>query len=196
MKTEFLRNLGITEQPVIDSIMAENGRDINAIKGKNETYETQITELQNQLKQRDEQLNTLKASVKDNETLTAKITELENTNSQVKTEFENKILNLQKSYAVESAIRDAKAKNVKAVAALLDMDKIAYKDGKLTGLTEQINDLIKSEDTSFLFGEQKPTPPSGTNPNDPPNNGNGANGNGSSNKSFHDAIAAALNTNN
>lgn len=186
MKTDFLRNLGITEQSVIDAIMAENGKDVNAVKGNHAELETKVTELTSQLAERDAQLTTLKESVKDNEKLTAKITELENTNAESKTTYESKIAELQKSHAIESGVRDAKAKNVKAVMALLDMEKITYKDGKVEGLTTQLDALTKGEDTSFLFGTVNA--PVGTNPNNPPSNG----GNPPTSKTLAEAIAKSL----
>ena len=171
MKSDFLRNLGITDQSVIDSIMAENGKDVNAAKGKNTELEAKVTELEAQIADRDTQLTTLKDSVKDNEKLTAKITELETSNNEAKTAYENKIAEIQKTHAIESGVRDAKAKNVKAVMALLDMNKITYKEGKLDGLSGQIETLTKGEDTSFLFGESKPNNPSGTQLHNPPSGG-------------------------
>lgn len=170
MKTQFLKDLGILEQETIDAIMAENGKDINAVKGNTATLEAEIAELKTQLNERDTQLTTLKESVKDNDKLTKKITELEEANNTAKTEYENKIISLQKNHAIESAVREAKAKNVKAAMALLDMEKITYVDGKLDGLTTQLDALAKGEDTSFLFGESKPAP-AGTNLNNPPSNG-------------------------
>ena len=189
MKTEFLKSLGIEDQSVIDAIMAENGKDINAAKSNKSQLETQVEDLTNQLNDRDTQLKELKKSVKDNEALTAKITELETANQTSATEYEAKIANIQKTYAIENGVRDAKAKNVKAVMALLDMEKITFKEGKVEGLSEQIETLTKGEDTSFLFGEAKSSPagvePSkangGTNPNPP------------TGKTFKDAIAAAIN---
>ena len=171
MKTEFLKTLGIVEQSVIDAIMAENGKDINAVKSNTETLTSQIAELQTQLNDRDTQLKDLKKSVKDNEALTNKITELETANANAKTEYESKIAAIQKLHAVESGVRDAKAKNVKAVMALLDMEKITFADDALTGLTEQLENLQKGEDTSFLFNTDNSNPPAGTNPANPPANG-------------------------
>lgn len=168
MKTEFLKTLGIVEQSVIDAIMAEHGKDINAVKSNTETLTSQIAELQTQLNDRDTQLKDLKKSVKDNEALTNKITELETANANAKTEYESKIAAIQKLHAVESGVRDAKAKNVKAVMALLDMDKITFTDGKIDGLSTQIDALTKGDDTSFLFGEAQTPPPTGTKLNTPP----------------------------
>ena len=39
MKTEFLKSLGVAED-VISQIMAENGKDIEATKGKYADYDT------------------------------------------------------------------------------------------------------------------------------------------------------------
>ena len=190
MKTEFLRNHGITDQAVIDAIMAENGKDINAAKGNVESLTSQVTELQGQLTERDNQLKELKKSVKDNEALTTKITELETANQNAATEYQNKIAEIQKNHAIENGVRDAKAKNVKAVIALLDKEKITYKDNTLTGLTEQLDALKTGEDTGFLFVEQNnnPTPPAGTNPNNPPANS----GTPPTSGSLAEAVAKAL----
>lgn len=172
MKTEFLKGLGIVEQSVIDAIMAENGKDINAVKSNTTQLETQIEDLKNQLSDRDTQLKDLKKSAKDNEGLTSKITELEEANKKASEDYENKIIAIQKTHAIESGVRDAKAKNVKAVMALLDADKITFKDGKAEGLTEQLDALSKAEDTSFLFGTVETVPPViGANPANPPANG-------------------------
>ena len=130
MKTEFLKGLGIVEQSVIDAIMAENGKDINAVKSNTTQLETQIENLKNQISERDSQLKGLKESAKDNEGLTNKITELENANKKASEEYENKIAAMQKTHAIESGVRDAKAKNVKAVMALIDADKITFKIGR------------------------------------------------------------------
>lgn len=191
MKSEFLKGLGITEQSTIDAIMAENGKDVNAAKSKTTELETKVSELEGQISERDKQLNDLKNSAKDNETLTKKITELEEANTASKTAYENKIADIQKNHAVESGIRDAKAKNVKAVMALIDMEKISYKEGKLEGLSEQIETLTKGEDTSFLFGESKPGAPSGAQPGMSNNLGGGGN-NPPTQMSLADAFAKSM----
>ena len=189
MKTEFLKGLGIVEQSVIDAIMAENGKDINAVKSNTTQLETQIENLKNQISERDSQLKGLKESAKDNEGLTNKITELENANKKASEEYENKIAAMQKTHAIESGVRDAKAKNVKAVMALIDADKITFKDGKTEGLTEQLETLAKAEDTSFLFGANEVPPVIGTNPSNPPANGGN---NPPTTLTLADAIAKSL----
>lgn len=194
MKTDFLKELGLTQEQ-IDKIMAENGKDVNKAKGDTEALNTKITDLESQLTDRDNQLKGLKSQVKDNDALTAKITELEEANKNAATEHQNKMNAIQKVHAVENGIRDAKAKNVKAVMALLDMEKISYADNKLTGFNEQIDALQKAEDTNFLFvtEQQNPPTPSGTKPITPPapTGGNPTGGN-----AFTSAIAKALGGNN
>lgn len=192
MKTETLRELGLTQEQ-IDKVMAENGKDVNGAKGNVEQLTTQVSELQTQLGERDKQLKELKTTAKDNETLTAKIAELEEANKKMATDSQAKIEGIQKNHAIENGVRDAKAKNMKAVMALLDMEKITYKDGQLSGLTEQLDTLKKGEDSSFLFGETQPNKPTGTTPPNPPSGGTG--GNQPSGNTFAQAIANALNAN-
>ena len=192
MKSERLREIGLTQEQ-IDVVMAENGKDINAAKGNVEHLTTQVSELQNQLGERDTQLKELKKDLKDNETLTNKIAELEKQNETMAAESKSKIEGIQKNHAIENGVREAKAKNMKAVIALLDMEKITYKDGQLSGLSEQLENLKKGEDSSFLFGETQPNKPAGTTPPNPPSGGTG--GNQPSGNTFAQAIANALNAN-
>lgn len=187
MKTEMLKELGLTQEQ-IDKIMAENGKDINAAKGNTESLTTQVTELQNQLNERDNQLKELKKTVKDNEGLSAKIAELEQANTNMAAESKAKLEGIQKTHAIENGVRDAKAKNMKAVMALLDLEKITYTDGTLVGLSEQLEGLKKGEDTGFLFGESTPPKPAGAEPPNPPTNG----GTPTTGSSWGDAIAKAM----
>lgn len=197
MKTEFLKSLGIDDQDVINKIMAENGKDINAAKGNTEQLQTGNESLKEQLKDRDNQLKDLKKLTTDNEALTNKITELQDANKKAQKQYDDKLAEMQKSHAIESAVRDAKAKNAKAVIALLDADKITMKDGELFGISEQLKALSEGEDTSFLFESTQPAPqPSGTSPGNNPNNNNNP-GNPTGDRalggvSLADGIASAL----
>lgn len=55
----------------------------------------------------------------------------------------------EKNTAINQAISNAKGKNTKAILALVDSDKITYKDGKLDGLEDQLKELQKSD--AYLF---------------------------------------------
>lgn len=108
-------------------------------------------ELKTQIEERDTQLKELKVKAAGNEELTAKITELENLNNTTKEECETKIAALRKETSIELALKDEKAKNIKAVKALLDLEKVSIDGDNLIGLEEQLKTLKESD--PYLFGE-------------------------------------------
>lgn len=193
MKTEFLKNLGITEQSIIDQIMAENGRDVGKAKGDLTTLQTRVTDLENDIKTKDATITRLQTEADKVDGLNQKISQLETDNTKLTNDLNTKVSQIQKDHAIESTVRDAKARNIKAVIAQLDMDKITFENGELGGLTEQLEALKSGEDTSFLFGDTKPAAPSGTHINNPPNGGSG--GNPPTSKSLAEAITKALGNN-
>lgn len=170
MKRDFLKNLGIEDKDIIDKILDENSADIGRAKGELDSYKTQVTDLNNQISAKDNEITTLKIKADSVDGLNQQIAQLTAEKTKLTSDLNTKVTALQKSYAIESGVRDAKAKNVKAVMALLDMDKISYADGTLTGLNEQLETLQKSEDTNFLFTNTHQTP-SGTDLSNPPANG-------------------------
>ena len=70
-------------------------------------------------------------------------------------QYELKMFALKKAAAIDNALLESKAKNMKAVRALVDDSRIVVKDGKLTGLSEQI-DAIKNSDP-YLFDDERDT---------------------------------------
>lgn len=188
MKREFLKNLGIEDKDIIDKILDENSADIGRAKGDADDLKSQITQLTTQLKDKTTEFDNLKESTKDYDTLQETINQLNTDKSNLTNELNTKVSKIQKEHAIESNIRDAKAKNVKAVMALLDIEKITFENGELGGISEQLEALKKGEDTSFLFGDVQ-TPPVGTHKNTPPGNG----GNPPTAKTFAEAIAKAIN---
>ena len=184
MKTDFLKNLGITEQSVLDQIMAENGRDVEKVRNELNLAKQQVTDLQGQLNTKTTELNTLKDSTKDYENLQNQITQLTTDKTNLQNELNTKVAQLTKQYETENKVRDAKAKNIKAVMALLDPNK---------DTDEQLTALKAGEDTAFLFGDTHSGSPAGTQPNNPPSNG--GNGGAPTGKTLGEAIAAKFNSN-
>lgn len=128
--------------------------------------ESQLKETKTQLTERDTQLEQLKNDSQASEELKVRITELETKNKTSAEEYETKIkqqddefkakLKQQKfNSALELSLRDAKAKNPKAVKALLDTEKIKLDGESLFGFKDQIEALQKSD--SYLFGENTVT---------------------------------------
>lgn len=194
MKRDFLKELGIEDKETINKILDENSADIGRAKGEVDDLKSQISQLQGQLDKKTTEFDNLKESTKDYNDLSARIKQLDSDNAQLiadkkqlEANIETKVAELQKSHAIETGVRDAKAKNVKAVMALLDMEKITYENGELKGMTEQLDTLKTGEDTSFLFGTAN-TAPSGTHFNNPPSGG----GNPPTASNFAEAVANAF----
>jgi chromosome segregation ATPase len=188
MKRDFLKNLGIEDKEIIDKILDENSADIGRAKGELDTWKTKVTDLEKDVKSKDDKIAELETKVGNTEELNNKISQLETDKTNLTNELNTKVSEVKKAHAIEGEVRDAKARNVKAVLAQLDMTKITFENDELKGLSEQLEALKSGEDTSFLFGE---TTPSGTHLNNPPAGGQG--GNPPTTTSFTDAISKALN---
>lgn len=181
MKRDFLKNLGIEDKDIIDKIMDENSADIGRAKGELQTYKDKVTELEGQITAKDGEIATLQKKVGDTDALNQQIAQLTTDKTNLTNELNTKVAQMQKAHDTENKVRDRKAKNVKAVMALLDQDK---------DIDEQLDALTKGEDTAFLFGDAQ-SAPSGTHVSTPPNNG----GTPPTSKTFAGAIASALNKN-
>lgn len=127
-----------------------------------------VEDLKKQIADRNIQLTNLKNNNKGNEDLLQQIKDLEISNKQIKSEYEDKLTARDRSYAIQEAIASSKAKNVKTILPLLDDEKIIYKDGKLEGLSEQLEAIKKDNDFLFEVAKQGG---GGFNPN--PNNSGG-----------------------
>ena len=192
MKRDFLKNLGIEDNDIISKILDENSADIGRAKGELETYKTKVSDLEKDNKTKDDTIATLQGQVGDVEKLNKEISDLKADKIKLESDLNTKVSQIQKGHAIEGAIRDAKGKNVKAIKALLDEDKITYENGELSGITEQLEALASAEDSSMLFGDTQNVP-SGTHLNNPPSRGNG--GNPPTSTTFAEAIAKAMSKN-
>ena len=161
MTRKQLEDLGLTKEQA-DSVMKINGDDIENAKGTAATeiknLQTEVEGLKTQVSDRDKQLETLKASAGDNADLKKQIEDLQTENATAKANHESELNQLKIDFAVEKALTGAKAKNIKAVKALLELDDAKLdKDGNVKGLAEQIEKLTSGDDTKFLFEAQKQT---------------------------------------
>ena len=159
MTRKQLEDLGLTKEQA-DSIIKINGDDIENAKGTASTeiknLQTEVKGLKTQVGDRDKQLETLKASAGDNADLKKQIEDLQTENATAKATHESELNQLKIDFAVEKALTGAKAKNIKAVKALLELGEAKLdKDGNVKGLDEQIEKLRSGDDTKFLFEAQK-----------------------------------------
>lgn len=156
MKREELKELGLTDEQ-IGSIMALHGVTVNELNSRVSTAEQQATQYQEQLEKNQNELNDFKANAKGNEDLTKQLEDLQSRFDEIKTSSEQQIADLKKSSAVDIALTQAGAKNIKAAKALLDSESLELTDEGLKGLNEQLAALKESD--GYLFGSNEPVPP-------------------------------------
>ncbi len=146
MKREFLKGLGISEE-LVEAIMAEHGKTVEASKTEAETLRRTGEEMKKQLEEANNQISAFRDMDIDSVRKEAKSWEEKAKNAEA--ESKKRIAELQLDYAVESALSKEKARNHKAVRALLDRDKLELRDGSVNGLAEQLT-AIKKEN-AYLF---------------------------------------------
>lgn len=156
--SEFLKSIGIPDDKVQDA----EGKMKSYLDGDyvtkarfNELNESKKS-LAEQIAERDKQLKDLKKSVGDNEDLRKQIEDLQQANKEQKDAFDNQTKTLRLDTAIKLAIADS-AQDADIVSGLIDKNKLILgEDGKVTGLTEQVEALKK--DKAFLFKGAAPLP--------------------------------------
>lgn len=116
---------------------------------------------ENTISERDKQLAELKKSVGDNDELKKQIEALQLENKTTKEKFEADLNQMRISNAIDSALTGAGAKNIKAVKALLDLEKIKLDGEKVTGIDDQLKTLLSADDSKFLFNVKTENQPTG-----------------------------------
>lgn len=143
-----------------------------------ETFDEKVEKvkgLEEQISQRDEQIEQLKKDTNASEELKAKIEELQKKNEQTQTELQEKLKQQKLESEIDKALLKNKARNPKAVKALLEMDKVEVTDEGINGLDEQLESIKENDDYLFEKEEGKPTKTAGTfddNDNDTGNDSN------------------------
>ena len=155
MKTEFLQNLKVGDQPlskeVIDAILAENGRDIEAAKRPFADYDhlkTQLDEAQKTIKGfQDQDIEGVRKSAKD----------WEDKYNQAVKDHEAKLADMAFDRKIDDAITSAKGKSAKAIKALLDVDTLKASKNQDADIKAAMDALQK--DSGYLFGDVQTPPP-------------------------------------
>lgn len=167
MKKEELIKLGLDEETA-KKVEAASTEELKGYveKTKYSELETIKNQLEESNKTVNKQLEDLKKNTGDAEALKAEIQKIQDENKNKETEYTNNIKKLKVDNAVELALIGAKAKNTKAVKALLNLENLEIgEDGKVKGLEDQIKNLTKDEGTAFLFEVESETEtPKGTDP--------------------------------
>lgn len=151
MKREDLKKLGL-EDEAIESVMKLHGQTVNGLQEQVTALQASEANLKSQNEKHEKDLKTLQKDNDDNETLKQTIKDLQKQNADAKAGYEKQLVGMQRDSAIEKALATSGAKNTKAVKALLDADKIVFKDGELSGLAEQLEAYKQSDPYMFDLG--------------------------------------------
>lgn len=148
-KQQFL-GLGLTEdQAAKAEVESKKELETYVPKTRFDEVNNSKKQLENDIKERDTQLEGLKKSSGDNEALSKQIETLQTDNKAAKEKYENDLKDLKVSNAIKLAVSD-KAQDADLVAGLFDKSKIILNDdGKVVGLEDQLKDLQTNK--AFLF---------------------------------------------
>ncbi|WP_138343068.1 phage scaffolding protein [Intestinibacter bartlettii] len=154
---EILKAQSLTDEQInnITAKMKEEKIYTTSLENADERYtklKGQKADLDEQIKAANTTITELKKNNKDNEALQQTIQDHEATIENLKKESAQKDFN----YALDSALKDNKCKNAKALKALLDLDNIKFNEGKLEGLEGQLTALKESD--GYLFDTSNPAP--------------------------------------
>lgn len=149
MKRKFLEEMGLTKEQV-DSIMAENGNDIEAAKGELEQTKAELEQTKTQL----QEANTTIDGFKDYDQVKGQVEEYKTKYETSKAEYEAKIADMQFGTSLETAITAAGGRNAKAIKALLDVDTLKSSKDQTTDIKAAIEACQK--ENGYLFGITEP----------------------------------------
>lgn len=151
MTREELKALGLSDE-LVESIMTAHGKSVAAEVLKTTTANTTITDLQAQLKKRDDDIKELQTKSGGNEDLQVQLASLQQKYEDDTKALEAKLADQKLDAALDAAIHGAKGRNPKAIKALLNREALKLTDdGKLEGLDLE---ALKASD-AYLFEIEK-----------------------------------------
>lgn len=154
MKREKLKEIGLTEEQT-EAVMAAYGQSVQSLNSQITTLQQSETDLKEQISKHVADLKKLQKDNSDNEELKNQIKQLQKEHAEQEAKYQESLIAVQRDAALTSLLHEVKAKNPKAVSALLDQEKIIFKDGELSGVKEQLEALQESD--GYLFESGKPS---------------------------------------
>lgn len=159
---ELLEALSKGEKTVEDVLKAIDEADKEKVpRSRLNDKIAEVKDLKEQLKERDAQLDDLKTKAAGNEELTKQINDLKEQNKKATEEYQAKLDKQAFDFALERKLAGEKARNPKAVKALLNLDNIKLDGENLIGLDDQLKAIKESD--GYLFDDQ-PAGGTGANP--------------------------------
>jgi hypothetical protein len=149
MKKEQLLELGLTEEQA-DKVLNLHKEVLSGFipKARFDEVNDAKKDLEQQLKDRDKQLDDLSKKAKDNEELSKQIKDLQDANKATKEQYEDKIRDMTINAAIQSKLTDAKYPDL--LLTKFDQSKLSIaEDGTVLGIDEQL--AVLKEQYKDLF---------------------------------------------
>ena len=151
MKREDLKELNLSDD-ALDKIMALHGADIEKHKNAVTTAKAEADTLKKQLDDAGKQIESFKGM--DVEGIKKAADDWKAKYEQAQKDAAAQLESVKFEHSLEGALSAAKAKNIKAVRALLNLEGLKLSDDGILGLKEQL-EKIKAEN-DYLFEGEKP----------------------------------------
>ena len=160
MTKEQLQKIGLTDEQ-IEKVFALKGKAFNdlekeklSLDEKVEGLEAEKISLEKTIADANEKIDQFKEM--DIDSIKQEVQDWEKKYKEAEESKNIEITELKRQNAIESALSSAKAKNIKAVKALLDVNSVIVKDGQVYGLNEQLETIKKENE--YLFESDKAVP--------------------------------------
>lgn len=154
MKKKDLEKLGLTKEQ-IDSVLDMHHAEMTSAKDELQKAKDDLKLAQ------DKEAATAAALKKfDGVDVAAKdklIADLQADIAKKESEYKQELAERDFQAVLKDSISAAKGKNLKAITALLDVDKLKASKNQKEDLAAALKALAEAEDSSMLFGETKPT---------------------------------------
>lgn len=154
MERKFLEELGLDKE-VIEKIMAQHGKDIEAHKGAAETAAKDRDTLKGQLEDVSKKLKAFDGV--DVEALRGEIETLKTDMATKEAGFQSQLADRDFQALLTAGIMEAKGKNPKAITALLDIEALKTSKNQKDDMAAALKALAESD--AYLFGETQKTTP-------------------------------------
>ena len=132
---------------------------VNAEFPKHAVPKAEFNDVNGRLKTADETIKTLKKENADNESLQKTVKEHEDTIKTMKAEHEGEMRNMHIQAEIQSVLSKNKAKHADLLASKFDLEKVVVKDGKVSGLEEQVTSMKETYKDLFEVSVSGKTPP-------------------------------------
>ena len=174
MKRDFLEALGLDKETV-DKVLDENSKDIGREKQKLDQVKADLSTAQEQLAQRDKDIEELKKSAGDVDGIKQQLADLQAKYTTETEQYQKQIADRDYSDAVNRAIADKGVKfsskaAEKAFIADLTANRLTVKEGVLDGFETYLKAQQDSDPTAFQSDKPAPTFVTPVGPGGPPAN--------------------------